>query len=554
MEELADAGLLPAIHFIFSRKGCDEAGRAVTAAGLRLTTERDRRRIGEIVDDHTAALRAEDLTALGYDSWRAGLDQGIATHHAGLVPPFKEAVEQCFIEGLVKVVFATETLALGINMPARSVVIENLSKFTGEGHELLTPGQYTQLTGRAGRRGIDELGTAVVLWSPFVAFGQVAALAGSRHFELVSAFRPTYNMAANLVRRHDPDEAHRLLNLSFAQFQSDRAVVTEERALEQRRERLAELRERAHCERGDIGEYLRIADREAGRGGRRTPRGLIERGLAALRPGDLLDLGIDKVTGRVAVLSVAQRKGGAVQLRVITRRARVLRIGAADLKEEPLPVGWVELPQPYTPNDERFRRTVAEALEGKVDGADDSGPTGQDGDGEHPVASCPKVDDHLRAARRARRLAREIKKSQRRRERGPRSLADQFDRVLDLLERWGYLDGWRLTGAGERLASLYHESDLLVAEAMERGLFDDLDPAALAALASCLTYEHRSPDEPPSALVSVPLSEASLRMTSVGIAEQLRRDEEQARLPVTRRPEAGFVPLALWLGRGRGAR
>jgi ATP-dependent RNA helicase HelY len=462
------------------------------------------------------------------------------------VPPFKEAVEQCFVEGLVKVVFATETLALGINMPARSVVIENLSKFTGEGHELLTPGQYTQLTGRAGRRGIDDHGTAVVLWSPFVAFGQVAGLAGSKRFELKSAFRPTYNMAANLVRRHDPAEAHRLLNLSFAQFQGDRAVVTEERALEVRRERLAGLAVRATCERGDVEEYLAIIDRDGGRRRRRTPRGMIERGLAALHPGDVLEVDTAKVTGRVVVLSVAQRKGGAVQVRVITRRAKVLRLGADDLQEEPLPVDRVQLPQPYTPNDEGFRRSVADQLRastrtGPVD------PPAPDDD-EHPVASCPEVDDHLRAARRARRLAREIKKAERRRKDEHRSLADQFDRVLALLDRWGYLEGWGLTGRGDRLASLYHESDLLVAEAVEQGLFDDLDPAALAALVSCLTYEHRSPDEPPPPWF--PSAALQYRFDQLaGIANRLRHDEERSRLPLTRLPDGGFVPLAFgWAG------
>ena len=98
-----------------------------------------------------------------------------------MVPPFKEVVEACFVEGLVKVVFATETLAVGINMPAKTVVIEKLTKFTGDHHAFLTPGEYTQLTGRAGRRGIDELGHAVVLWSPFVPFDQVAALRQQPH-------------------------------------------------------------------------------------------------------------------------------------------------------------------------------------------------------------------------------------------------------------------------------------------------------------------------------------------------------------------------------------
>jgi ATP-dependent RNA helicase HelY len=547
VEELAHAGLLPTIDFIFSRKGCDEAGRVVTAAGLRLTSALERQRIAEIVDDHLVGLSTDDLTALAYDSWRAGLDQGIATHHAGLVPPFKEAVEQCFIEGLVKVVFATETLALGINMPARSVVIENLSKFTGESHELLTPGQYTQLTGRAGRRGIDDHGTAIVLWSPFVAFGQVAGLASSKRFELKSAFRPTYNMAANLVRRHDPAEAHRLLNLSFAQFQGDRAVVTHERELDVRRDRLARLRARATCERGDVEEYLAIIERDGGRRRRRTPRGLVERGLARLHPGDVLELEGTKVTGRVAVLSVAQRRGGAVQVRVITRRAKVLRLGAADLQDEPLPVDRVELPEPYVPNDEGFRRSVAEQLSGST-GKGSVGPSGPEDDDEHPVASCPEVDDHLRAARRARRLTREIKKAERRRKHERKSLADQFDRVLELLERWGYLEGWALTGRGDRLASVYHESDLLVTEALEQGLFDDLDAAALAALVSCLTYEHRSPDDPPPPWF--PSTALRRRFDElVHIADRLRGDEEASRLPLTRPPEAGFVPLAFgWAG------
>ena len=182
VDRLDDEGLLPAIFFVFSRAGCDDAARQVARAGPALTTAEERARIEEIVEDHVSELSDRDLTALQFGVWREGLQAGIAAHHAGMVPPFKEAVEACFVEGLVKVVFATETLALGINMPARSVVISSLSKFTGERHERLTPSQYTQLTGRAGRRGIDDHGTAIVLWSPFVAFTDVATLAASRRF------------------------------------------------------------------------------------------------------------------------------------------------------------------------------------------------------------------------------------------------------------------------------------------------------------------------------------------------------------------------------------
>ena len=178
VDRLWDEGMLPAIYFIFSRAACDDAVRQCLDSGLRLTTPEEAARIRAIAEARTEILSEADLAVLGYRRWLAALESGLAAHHAGMVPPFKETVEACFSAGLVKAVFATETLALGINMPARSVVIEKLSKFTGERHEFLTPGEYTQLTGRAGRRGIDDVGYAVVLWSPYVPFDQVAGRRG----------------------------------------------------------------------------------------------------------------------------------------------------------------------------------------------------------------------------------------------------------------------------------------------------------------------------------------------------------------------------------------
>ncbi len=262
VELLERRRLLPAIYFIFSRAQCDAAAKACVDAGLDLVDAGERTAIRTIIDARLGGLDDADLDVLGFRQFVAQLECGVAAHHAGMVPPMKEVVEACFVEGLVKVVFATETLAVGINMPARTVVIEKLTKFTGEHHERLTPGQYTQLTGRAGRRGIDDLGTAVVLWSPWVRFDEVAELAGSSSFHLRSAFRPTYNMAANLVRTYSNDEAHRLLNLSFAQYQADRDVVRLEARLERRRVAAAELRATAHSELGDIDEYRRLRARE----------------------------------------------------------------------------------------------------------------------------------------------------------------------------------------------------------------------------------------------------------------------------------------------------
>ncbi|HXY45467.1 MAG TPA: DEAD/DEAH box helicase, partial [Acidimicrobiales bacterium] len=221
VECLEDAGLLPAIYFVFSRAGCDEAVRYCLEEGLRLTSVAERSRIRELAEIHLEALSDDDLNVLGYGRFMAALEAGVASHHAGMVPPFRETVEACFTEALVKVVFATETLALGINMPARSVVIEDLTKYSGSGHAELTPGEYTQLTGRAGRRGIDEVGYAVVLASPFHTFDDVARLAGAPGRALTSSFRPTYNLAVSLVRRFERAEAYRVVTSSFAQYLSE---------------------------------------------------------------------------------------------------------------------------------------------------------------------------------------------------------------------------------------------------------------------------------------------------------------------------------------------
>ena len=555
IERLQEESMLPAITFIFSRKACDEARDACLDAGLRLTTPEERVRIRAIVDDRTASLADGDLDVLGFDRFLAALEVGVAAHHAGMVPPFKEAVEACFIEGLTKAVFATETLALGVNMPARSVVIERLTKFGGERRELLTPGEYTQLTGRAGRRGIDEIGYAIVLWSPFVPFDQVASLASSRTYALRSVFRPTYNMAANLVRRYQPEHAHHLLNLSFAQFQADKAVVRLEARIDRQQARLARLVSEARCERGDVEEYRRL--RTAANAAPGGPKGAATRGstdrvhaaLARLAPGDVLVL--DGV--RVALLSVAFRKG-TPRLHVVDERSKPRMVSAVDLVEPPRAVGSVELPVPYNPSNRAFQHQVGDALRrARIDGSSGGGrPAGEPptplhpafaAAEAHPVADCPDREAHLRSAAQAERVERELEELQRQVRGRTASLARRFDRVLRLLETWGYLDGWALTDAGHVLARTYHEADLLVAEAMTTGLLDDLDVASLAALVSSFTYEHRGRDRPPEP--RFPSSTVRVRFADLRrLAEYLNADEEAGGLPTTRPPDPGFMHLA----------
>ncbi len=556
---LDNENMLPAIYFIFSRAACDQAVEQALAAGIRLTDPDERDAIREIAEAKVGTLSDNDLEVLGYPQWIAGLEAGLAAHHAGMVPPMKEAVEEAFSRGLAKVVFATETLSLGINMPARSVVIEKLTKFTGERHEFLTPGEYTQLTGRAGRRGIDDLGYAIVLWNPFVPFDQVAALASTRAYALRSSFRPTYNMAANLVRRYPSDVAHHLLNLSFAQYGTDKEIVRLERQLERTKELLASHRKGAACERGDVEEYRRLLAnrrerRQAAAGGG---------GLEHLKPGDVLM----RRGAKIVVLQRTRGRGGDVKVLALTPDRGVVRLGAADLPGGAVPVGSIELPRPYAPRSPTFRRAVAEALRtmrprpaARDTTPDQSGTSRAPGEGgrdaaqRHPVASCPDLADHLRSAERADRLARDSERLERRIRGRAESLARQFDRVLRVLEAWGYLDGWSLTEAGDLLARLYTETDLLVAESLRDGLLDGLDSPSLAAVCSAFTYESRGPGAEVGAAARASFPNRRVRDRVLEV-ERIWRDlhavEDEAGLPETRAPDAGFTRHAHAWAAGR---
>jgi ATP-dependent RNA helicase HelY len=556
---LSENDMLPAIYFIFSRAACDDAVVQCVREAGRLTTAEERRQIRSIAEAHVGSLTDEDLRVLDYAGWLNGLEAGFAAHHAGMVPPFKEAVEACFAAGLVKAVFATETLALGINMPARTVVIEKLTKFTGERHEFLTPGEYTQLTGRAGRRGIDEVGYAVVLWSPFVPFEQVAGLAGARSYTLTSSFRPTYNMAANLVRRYPPDVAHHLLNLSFAQYRADSDVVRLEAQLERSQAALEEARAAAACERGEVEEYRRLI-RASEESARQRPSMTAEvlAALEKVRPGDVLLVPGARAGGRVAILSTARRRGGDVRLRAVTADGRLMSLGPRNFPAPPQPVATVNLPSPYAPNNSGFQKQVASALlAARLDGTENGAASGRShwrgevamsqagAAARHPVASCPDARAHVRALDRADRFARDVERLQRRVKGRVESLARQFDRVLRVLEAWGYVDGWSLTEAGERLARIYHEEDLLIAECLAQGLLDGLEPTELAGAVSAFTFEARTQIE---GSAWFPTPRVRRRWGEIDrLAAELNTAEDDAGLPLTRRPDPGFAgPAAAW--------
>ncbi len=400
--------LLPAIFFVFSRAGCDKAVESVVARGLDLTSQSEKAEILDFVEQRCHRLDEDDLGVLGYHGWVDGLLRGVAAHHAGLLPVFKEVVEELFRRKLLRVVFATETLALGINMPARTVVLEKLDKFNGEARVPITAGEYTQLTGRAGRRGIDNQGHSVIIWRPGMNPEQVAQLASKRSYPLRSSFSPTYNMAVNLIAQFGHDRTRTILESSFAQFQADRHVVELARTVRRNEESLSGYEKAIECDLGDFRAY------------------------AALRR-ELSDVEKD------------------------LRR----------LDEEPL-----------RRDVERLRRAMR----------------------NHPCHSCPDRETHARWAERWWRLHRDTEKVRRQIEQRTGAISTVFDRVVAVLVELDYLtpgeDGYSLSVHGTRLRRIYGERDLLVAEALRRQLWKNLDPASLAGMVSCLVYEAR-PDELP---------------------------------------------------------
>jgi len=534
IEELAQARMLPAIYFIFSRAGCDAAAMRLADSGVRLTDADERESIREVVEERTAHLTDEDLTVLGYERWLQTLECGVAAHHAGLVPAFKETVEELFKRGLVKAVFATETLALGINMPARSVVIENLSKFNGESHELLQPGDYTQLTGRAGRRGIDVEGFGVVLHSPFVKFRQVTEIASVGAHELKSSFRPTYNMTANLVANYQEERAQELLRASFAAFQREDSKAESGEQIEALEHQLAKEEAQAHCERGDVEQYLAMLEA--------APPSHRREGIASLLGvGTVVDVRGGARDGRYVVLKRLSSKNGGARYLVLSTSGRVSTIGYRQIPDASEAVATIDLPQPFRPRDHRFVQDTVRALR-KV-------PPGRSGRGprshmtvEHPVAECPDAAHHVSALRRARRIRTRLEQHRSLRRSSGFGLVEEFRSIQELLANLDYLDGWALTPRGERLRKVYNESDLLVTETLERGLLYGLKTPELASLISVFVYEPRtdqvsSPDWPTTRLAE--------RWDDVeALWAELHHLETDYRLSPMRRPDPGFGRVA----------
>lgn len=519
-------GLLPAINFIFSRAGCEAAVQQCLYAGLRLNDDSARLRVREIVEERTASIPTEDLHVLGYYEWLEGLERGIAAHHAGMLPTFKEVVEELFVRGLVKAVFATETLALGINMPARTVILEKLVKWNGEQHADITPGEYTQLTGRAGRRGIDVEGHAVVLWQRGMDPAALAGLAGTRTYPLRSSFKPSYNMAVNLVSQFGRHRSRELLETSFAQFQADRSVVGISRQVQRNEEGLEGYLEGMTCHLGNFEEYaqlrrdLKDRETELAKQGAAQRRVQAASSLEKLKPGDIIHVPTGKFAGLALVLDPGVPAGRVDGHRgyeyaegprplVLTAERQVKRLAAIDF---PVPVEALDrmrIPKTFNARSPQSRRDLASQLRtkaghltvekrgrGRAAAADDREITRLRAElRAHPCHGCDEREDHARWAERYHRLKRDTQQLERRIEGRTNTIARTFDRIHALLTELDYLREDEVTVHGKRLARLYGELDLLASECLRAGVWEGLSPAELAACVSALVFEARQSDD-----------------------------------------------------------
>lgn len=583
VQHMAAAGMLPAIYFIFSRIGCDSAVKQLLLDRVDFTTEADRKEILRTVDEGVADLSEEDLNVLGFRQWRRALSCGFAAHHAGMLPAFRHIVEDLFSRGLLKVCFATETLALGINMPARSVVLEKLTKFNGEEHADLTPGQYTQLTGRAGRRGIDTKGNAVVLWSQGLDPYGVADLASTRTYPLDSTFRPGYNMAVNLVNTLGLEDAHRLLLRSFAQYQANGSIVEQAEQVEKRRRELADMekqlkREIAHQRRQEhdrdrdfelVVEYAGLR-RKLSQEERRAKREAVDERsqetiklLQSLNTGDVIAL----PTGKNPMTAVVVRSDSAPHFprpTIITEDGWVERVNPDMFGNTPVVVGHMRLNRGVSRAPKRQARSVAanlrrlnvdkpKRLKPRAKGNTAQTQVFRDQVHMHPVHAWEGREDLTRAAEQflkaQRRLAFQLDETTPNTD----SLSSQFNRILLLLQELDYveLDIDPATGdptsasiamEGARLARVHHESDLLVAQCLRRGIWDQLDPAELAAAVSCCVFENRRETENSMEVPTEELSDAISQ--TLRIYQELSSDERRHNLSVTREPELGFATAA----------
>jgi len=428
IEQLRSLEMLPAIYFIFSRRGCREALQRSAYHELDLTTTAEKEAIDRVAAERLQGLKDHDEEALFRRMVDARLlRRGLAEHHAGLLPYHKEMVEELFQRGLIKVVFATETLSLGINMPARGVVVSSFTKFDGVNFSTLTTGELTQLMGRAGRRGIDVIGHGAILKESDVEVGTIYEVAMGPTLVVESKFLPSYNMALNLMRVYTPEEAEALMQRSFGQFQKRLAADEADERFSNVRERLSDIRrmwDDPDVSIDDVAQYFKLEDR---------------------------------------------RRSIRIELRRVRREAGGHQRGGRRGRQ---------------PRAQSGPQRLAHRLEIEAKGL-------MERQRKLKVVRSPRFGELLQKYGEIRNLQQELEKSQRevtgQMDEYPRKLR----RICAVLAEAGFLLRNKPTDKGLFAARVYGENTILVAEAVWLGWFEGLTPEELCAVLVMLAAEDR---------------------------------------------------------------
>ncbi|MBT9312378.1 DEAD/DEAH box helicase [Leptothoe kymatousa] len=559
--QLQQKDMLPAIFFIFSRKGCDKAVQTIDHLSLVTPAEANvlKQRIDNFLAANPEAARAGQVEPLY---------RGIAAHHAGLLPAWKSLVEELFQAGLIKVVFATETLAAGINMPARTTVISSLSKRTDSGHRLLRASEFLQMAGRAGRRGMDFEGHVVTVETPFEGAQEAGYLALATPDPLVSQFTPSYGMVLNLLQTHSLDETRDLVERSFGQYLStlhlapqQQAIDDVERNIELIREQLATVDDAMVAEYGKLKERLREE--------RRLLKILDKQAMDTLS-GDLLTAVNFTVAGTVLSLKGKHIKvhnpipavlvtkilgpGKVTYLACLTADNHWVMTTASDvfgLYEKYERIAEVDTLVPPTELPLRAGSKLAgdegtapvatkiptslptlDELAPEVKEQRDRMQTVADKLETHPLNEFGKPKALLKKRQRLQTLEKELQDRQEKYQRYASRYWEEFLNLMAILETFGGLEHNQPSKFGQMAAAFRGENELWLALALDSGEFDHLEPHQFAAACAAIVTEITRPDTWTHYRTSNPVTEAleGLRSIRRKIFQQQRR--YQVALPV----------------------
>jgi ATP-dependent RNA helicase HelY len=561
--ELDSRTMLPAIHFIFSRKGCDLAAQALLRANVTLTSPHEQRLIRAQIATLRDSLSESDRRAVHLESAAASLIRGFGVHHAGILPALKTLTENLMEQGLLRIVYATGTLALGIDMPVRTVVLEDLRRFNGQGFVDLTATEYTQLIGRAGRRGKDSVGNAVVVAQSELDPDALAELGSGRVEPLLSAFHTSYNTVVNLLAEHTQAEARGLLSRSFAQFQKNADIGQIAGRAERIRRRIEKEEKALTCSHGDIVGYVRTraalgrASKAARRAAKREYRERIADSFADAVTGHLYAYARDDDVDYAVALSVEPER-----IRVLTWLGELVWLREKNLRSELRDLGTIELPTGLSFKHRSTRATVADRI---IDAVEERSDLGLDRDllgswsrfavpaseelNHHPCAACPHLDAHLRKAETLLSLDARLSELDELTRSFTDSVGRDFDKTVQVLLTLGILqrDGAtvRLGLGAHTLRHLHVESDLLLYQCLAALPNDALDPAEMAGWASMFLEDDRLGSHIPRDETLGPLA-----WNAKDEAEFLQQIEHEAGIERTGEPTPGCAEVFTNWARG----